>query len=137
MPWQPSVIQKNGKDYIFCEWRHKYVCLTPEEGVRQQMLHYLVDECHYPISRIGVEIQLTTGLRADAVVYDSVLQPWLIIEFKAPTVSLSQRTLDQIAVYNRELKVPYLMLSNGASTLVARVTEKLEFLTSIPEWKQS
>lgn len=111
--------------------------LTPEEKVRQQMLHYLVDECRYPMSRVGVEIQLTTGLRADAVVYDNALQPWMIIEFKAPTVTLSQRTLDQIAVYNREMKVPYLMLSNGASTLVAYVTEKLEFLTSIPEWKQS
>lgn len=123
-------------DNIFCDWRRKYVRLTPEEGVRQRTLHYLVSSCGYPMACIGVEIQLTTGLRADAVVYNQQLQPWMIIEFKAPTVALSQHTLDQIAVYNRELNVPYLMLCNGTNTLIARVdASSLTFLDAVPVYK--
>ena len=73
---------------------------------------------------IAVEKQLQ-GKRADAIVYTKDLQPLMLIEFKADTVALTQMVLDQIAVYNRQLHVPYLILHNGPQTIIARVTDTL------------
>jgi len=46
----------NGKEQIFCEWRRRWVRLTPEEWVRQQLLHYMVEQLDYPASCIAVEV---------------------------------------------------------------------------------
>ena len=110
----------NNKEQIFCEWRHRWVRLTPEEWVRQQLLHRMVSEWDYPASLIAVEQAITVGevhKRCDAVVYDSAMQPLMLIECKAETVPLTQKTLDQAIVYNRKLNVPYLLLCNGAQTI--------------------
>ena len=130
----------NGKEQIFCEWRHRWVRLTPEEWVRQQLLHRLVEQLAYPASRIAVEVSLEIIQssnrkihRADAVVYDRTMQPIMLIECKAETVALTQKTLDQALVYNRKLNVPYLMLHNGPQTIVAQVSETgITLLPSIP-----
>ena len=110
----------NNKEQIFCEWRHRWVRLTPEEWVRQQLLHRMVSEGDYPASLIAVEQAITVGevrKRCDAVVYDSAMQPLMLIECKAETVPLTQKTLDQAIVYNRKLNVPYLLLCNGVQTI--------------------
>lgn len=110
----------NGKEQIFCEWRHRWVRLTPEEWIRQQLLHRMVNEGAYPASLIAVEQAITVGdvrKRCDAVVYDNTMQPLLLIECKAETVPLTQKTLDQAITYNRKLNVPYLLLCNGAQTI--------------------
>ena len=71
--------------------------------------------------------------RADAVVYDRTMQPIMLIECKAETIALTQKTLDQALVYNRKLNVPYLMLHNGPQTIVAQVSETgITLLPSIP-----
>jgi len=124
----------NGKQQVFCEWRKKYVRLTPEEWVRQNFLHRLVDEFDYPANLIAVEVALE-GKRADAVVYTLDLQPLMLIEFKAETVALTQSVLDQATVYNRQLHVPYLILHNGPQTIIARVTEtEIVFSPEIPNF---
>lgn len=108
------------KEQIFCEWRHRWVRLTPEEWIRQQLLHRMVSEGGYPASLIAVEQAITVGdvhKRCDAVVYDSAMQALMLIECKAETVPLTQKTLDQAITYNRKLNVPYLLLSNGALTI--------------------
>lgn len=108
--------------------------LTPEEYVRQTFLHRLVDDFGYPSNRIGVEVALQ-GKRADAIVYSSDLQPQILIEFKAETVPLTQKVLDQAAVYNRQLQVPMLILHNGPQTIIARVTDTaISFLPEIPKY---
>lgn len=110
----------NGKEQIFCEWRHRWVRLTPEEWVRQQLLHALVEQFDYPASLMAVETAISVGeakKRCDAVVYDRAMQPLVLIECKAETVPLTQRTLDQAITYNRKLNVPYLLLCNGVQTI--------------------
>ena len=114
----------NGKEQIFCEWRHRWVRLTPEEWVRQQLLHQLV-ELAYPASLIAVETAITVGeakKRCDAVVYDRAMQPLMLIECKAEIVPLTQKTLDQAITYNRKLNVPYLLLYNGVQTFLIHGT---------------
>jgi len=135
---QPLNIEtRNGKDYIFCPYRHKWVRLTPEEEVRQRFLHYMVDRYRYPASRLALEAVLPSGQRADTVVYDNQLKPVILIEFKAPSVAITAQTLDQAAVYNRMLHVPLLILHNGNQTFVAKVgNNQIEFLSDLPVYGQ-
>ena len=116
-----------GKEQIFCDWRRKWVRLTPEEWVRQQLLHRLVEQFGYPASLIAVEVAIKVGeakKRCDAVVYNTVMQPLVLIECKAETVALTQKTLDQALTYNRKLQVPYLLLCNGPQMI---------FVTLLPD----
>lgn len=115
----------NGKEQIFCEWRHRWARLTPEEWVRQQLLHRLVEQYGYPASLIAVEAAITIGeakKRCDAVIYTLTMQPLMLIECKAETVPLTQKTLDQAITYNRRLKVPYLLLNNGLQTIFVKLS---------------
>ena len=130
----------NGKEQIFCEWRHRWVRLTPEEWVRQQLLHRLVEQLGYPHSQIAVEAPIKVGevkKRCDAIVYNHAMQPLVLIECKAEKVPLTQKTLDQAATYNRKLQVPYFILHNGPQTIIALVNDKLiSFVQSIPPYNQ-
>ena len=127
---------QNGKQYVLCAWRRKYVRLTPEELVRQTTLQLLEDEYGFPHGLVGVEVPIeVAGLkkRCDAIVYNQQMQPLMLLEFKAPTVPLTQEVFDQAAIYNRHLQVPYLMLCNGQNSIVAQVLEKqYQFLPVIP-----
>ena len=88
--------------------------------MRQQLLHQMVEQLGYPASLIAVETAITVGeakKRCDAVVYTTAMQPLVLIECKAETVPLTQKTLDQAITYNRKLNVPYLILHNGPQTI--------------------
>ena len=73
---------------------------------------------------MAVEQAITVGAakkRCDAVVYDSAMQPLVLIECKAETVALTQKTLDQAVTYNRKLQVPYLLLYNGPQMIFVTI----------------
>lgn len=135
-----NIRNREDKQQVFCDWRRKWVRLTPEEWVRQHFLHRLVEEYHYPHALIGVEIAIQVGdakKRCDAIVYNRQMQPVVLVECKAEHVGLTQRTLDQAITYNRRLGVPYLFLHNGGQTVVAHTdNQEHEFLNYIPEWSQ-
>ncbi len=104
------------KKYIWDEIREKYVVLTPEEWVRQNFLRFMSGHLNYPASLTGVEKMLKiNGLsqRCDIVLYNRKGKPVLIVECKAPSVSIGNTTLNQAARYNTRLRVPYLVLTNG------------------------
>ena len=128
------------KEQVFCSWRRRFVRLTPEEWVRQQVLESLEAHYDYPHSLIAVEVPIQVGelqKRCDAIVYDKTLRPLMLIEFKAEQIPISQAVLDQAAIYNRRLNVPYLLLSNGKQSVVAHVLQnQYEYLNEIPSWKQ-
>ena len=130
----------NGKEQIFCEWRRRWVRLTPEEWVRQQLLHRLVEQLGYPASLIAVEAPIKVGdlqKRCDAIVYNNAMQPLMLIECKAESVPLTQKTLDQAATYNRELRVPYLLLHNGPQTVIAFVDDNnIKYINALPLYNQ-
>lgn len=110
--------QKNAKGslQLFDSFRKKFVDATPEEYVRQGLLHFLVQHKNYPTSVISVEKQLMlngTKKRYDAVVFTFHLKPLLLIECKAPQIALSQSSINQTLRYNLILQVPYLLISNG------------------------
>ena len=132
-------LKKEGKTtWIFDVIRKKYLVLQPEELVRQLLVHHLVD-IGYPIEKIQVEKGLDiNGLRRrfDIVVYDKHFFPYLLIECKSHTVSISQDTFDQIAHYNIQLRAPYLLVTNGVQTYSCSLnfdSKKIEHLTEVPQ----
>jgi type I site-specific restriction endonuclease len=131
---------QNDKQFIFDNQRKKFVTLTPEEWVRQNFIRFLIEEKDYPASFIAVEkLVEVNGMRkrCDAIVYNSNFEPIMIIEFKAPQVSLIQKTFDQAAIYNSKLKVNYLIISNGLdhfSCMVDTENCRYNFLPTIPSY---
>ena len=126
---------------IFDILRRKYVALTPEEWVRQQFIHFLIEHKGYPPVLLANELQLKVGtkqLRADSVLYDKNLHPRMIIEYKAPSIQLSQKVFNQISVYNMLLHVDYLIVSNGLQHYCCKMdydTQQYHFLADIPDYK--
>lgn len=119
--------------------RRKFVALTPEEWVRQHFVHLLVDHLGYPSGLLANEVQLRVGdkvLRADSVLYAPDGSPRMIIEYKAPHVSITQRVFDQAWAYSQKLHADYLMVSNGMEHYVCRRNgEAYVFLPEIPDYE--
>ena len=139
-PYNFRIKKENEKLFIFDAQRKRYVSLTPEEWVRQHFIRFLVEEKKYPAAYLAIEKQLTmNGMkkRCDAILYNELAQPVMIIEFKAPNVPITQQTFDQVAVYNTKLKVDYFMISNGLEHYCCRVNTEnsnYEFFSEIPTY---
>lgn len=127
------------KKMIFDVVRKKYVRLTPEEWVRQHVLHFLIHEKEVPVSLIAVETAISyegMSRRCDIVIYKNSL-PCMLIECKAPEVPLSSKTVEQIARYQSVLNVPYLWLSNGIHHLMLHLKDaKIQLLEALPSYSQ-
>ena len=128
--------------YIFDVIRKKFVVLQPEEWVRQHVVNYLSIDKKYPISLINVEKQLTINQmkkRYDIVVFTPDGKITLLVECKAPKISVTQNSFDQIARYNMQLRAEYLMVTNGLEHYYCKMdfeTEKYRFLTDIPDFSR-
>ena len=127
------------KSLIFDVIRKKFVRLTPEEWVRQHVVHFLISDKHFSSSLINVEKQLilnNTKKRYDIVVFNSDGSIYLIVECKAPNISISQDTFDQIARYNLVTNAKYLMVTNGSTHYYCQMDYENEcfiFLEEVPE----
>ena len=127
----PSVefrFQNNDKGtlQVFDIIRKKFVDATPEEWVRQHIIHYLMVHKQVPASMISIEKQLIlnkTKRRTDVVVYNNALKPLMIIECKAPQIEIDQLTINQALRYNMELNVPAVYLSNGLKHIFLKLEE--------------
>jgi hypothetical protein len=131
----------DGKKSVFDPCRKKWVPLTPEEQVRQLFIRYLSEEKQYPLSLIAVEMSLRinrNAFRSDIVVFGSQATPLLAVECKAPQVKITQQAFDQIARYNLQLNVKYLVVTNGIQHYCCRFlphTKSYEFLPAIPDFQ--
>lgn len=121
--------------------RRRWVRLTPEEWVRQHFVHYLTDHLEYPAGRVGNEIAIRVGQlerRCDTVVFDNEGKPLMIVEYKAESVKLSQKTFDQVLRYNMALRVDWLTISNGHQHYCCHLnkeTLRWEFLQGLPGYQ--
>lgn len=129
------------KPYIFDEIRKKFIVLTPEEWVRQHVVQFLLLNKKYPKSLINVEKLVKVNdinKRYDGIVFNSDGSIFLLIECKAPEVTISQQTFDQIAQYNLVLKAEYLMVTNGINHYFCKMDFEKEtyvFLKELPNLK--
>ena len=137
-----KIKSSENKQYIFDIIRKKYVVLTPEEWVRQHVIHYLIVAKGYPKSLIAVEKQLTVNRlkkRFDILVFNKKGLPELIIECKSPSSKISQQTFDQIARYNLKLNAALLMVTNGIEHYYCNldsVNEQYIFLKDLPAYSK-
>ena len=132
---------RENKVTVFDELRKKFVVLTPEEWVRQHVVHFLLKEKKFSKSLLNVEKQLKVhGLlkRYDIIAYNPDGSIHLVVECKAASVPIGQETFDQIARYNLALNSTFLMVTNGLQHYFCKMNyteEKYEFLPDLPEWQ--
>jgi len=103
-------------DYIFDEIRKKYIKLTKEEWVRQNCVKFLINEKNFSPVLINIEKTIKINKlikRYDIVVYKPDGGIKLLVECKSPEIKINQKTFDQIAIYNMNLKSELLMVTNG------------------------
>ena len=59
--------------------------------------------------------------RADVVVFSRTGNPLLVVECKAPEVKIGQQVFDQVARYNLDFQVDWLVVTNGLSHYCCRL----------------
>lgn len=137
----PAKLDLKRKDeiiYVRCILRNKDLVCTPEEWVRQHLIHYLIS-LGFTKSRLASEVSVEyNGMnkRADIVYYDEKYVPILIVECKAPEVKIDESVLQQAARYNHSLDVEYLLLSNGMEHVIGQINKsngEIKYLEDLSE----
>lgn len=132
----------DGVTRIYDRLRRKSVALTPEEWVRQHFVNFLVSELGYPSGLMANEVSIKlnrTARRCDTIIYSREGRPLAIVEYKAPTITITQSVFDQIARYNSVIGAPYLIVSNGLTHYCCRFDSNAQtytFLREIPSYAE-
>ncbi|HVZ97702.1 MAG TPA: type I restriction enzyme HsdR N-terminal domain-containing protein [Chitinophagaceae bacterium] len=133
-----SVRQRLRINEVFDVIRKKWVRLTPEEWVRQNMIHYLLEK-KFPSSHLSVEKEIKLGelsKRCDIVVYDLEAKPFMIIECKEMETALSEKVLGQVLRYHLSLPAKYLVISNGTYCFgYKKINEEFIEISEFPAWQ--
>lgn len=133
--------REDGSWAIWDRLRERWVALTPEEWVRQHFVEWLITDKDFPAALMGNEMSLTqNGIsrRCDTVVGDRTGEPLVIVEYKRPSVNITQKVFDQIVRYNMVLKARYLMVSNGLEHYCCQIDYEAgsyKFLEDIPHYQ--
>lgn len=133
----------DGQTEILDFLRQRYIRLTPEEWVRQHFTHFLVEHKHYPAGLLGNEVSLNVNgveRRCDSVLFNREGgNPRMIIEYKAPSVRITQKVFTQINSYNSVLHADYLIVSNGLDHYICHINYSdlsIHFLPEIPDYAE-
>ncbi|MCC8147229.1 MAG: type I restriction enzyme HsdR N-terminal domain-containing protein [Bacteroidales bacterium] len=140
-PTSLKIKYKESKGYVLDRLRKQFVRLTPEEYVRQSFINYLIEYKSYPEGLLANEVCIELGnlkKRCDSVLYNKSIRAIMIIEYKAPSVAVTQRTFDQIIRYNMVLDVPWLIITNGLQHYCCYIKsqEEYSFLKEIPAYTE-
>ncbi len=143
LPLAQLKLRRKGETlFVRCFIRNKEVVLTPEEWVRQHLVHYLIQHAGYQKGKIAVEYALKyngTIKRCDILIFNDLGSPLVIIECKAPEVMIDKNTFYQAAKYDHTLNAACLMVSNGLSHFSVLKTEEgrqLNLMEHILTWDE-
>ena len=130
------------KTKVWDSLRSKYVVLTPEEYVRQHFTEYLISYLGYPRGLMGNEVSLEiNGMqrRCDTLISDRTGKPFMVVEYKAPNVVITQQVFDQIARYNLAVGAEYLVVTNGNTHYCCKINKDstYSFIPEIPPYPSS
>lgn len=137
---EPSfqIKESNGQHLIFDTLRKKWLVLTPEEWVRQNLVQYFIRVKGYPSTLIALEKIIRLGelkKRFDILIYDAHHKPWMMVECKAPTVKLDESVLHQLLRYHISVPAGYLIISNGDQTYGWEKRDRsLMLIERMPDW---
>ena len=130
--------KEKGKEYIFDTIRKSWLLLTDEEWVRQNFLQCLIQGHHYPAAMIAVEKEIQLGelkKRFDILVYDKQHQPWMLVECKAPDISLDEKVFQQVLRYHISVPATFLLITNGNETYGWKKSgSELKEINQMPFW---
>ena len=115
-PFEKKITQKDGNPFILDVIRRQYVALTPEEWVRRNTIEWLVQHRATPELRISQEYPVNVNRqhqRADILVIDERAKPYLLVECKAPDVTIDNEVVMQAMRYNAVVGARYILLTNG------------------------
>lgn len=139
----PVDLRLRREDGILKVWdalRSKFVALTPEEYVRVHFVDWLMKTKGYPAGLLANEYPIEVNgcrRRCDTIAFTPEGEPLLIVEYKAPTVAVSQNVFDQIVRYNMALHARYLVVSNGLNhycCVVDYARHSYHFIPEIPDY---
>lgn len=140
-PAKLKLTRKDDAVFVWCTIRKKNLLLTPEEWVRQHIIHYLINEKKVPVGRMSSEhlVKINNqSRRCDIVVFGETANPLLIVECKAPDIQLSEMTFLQTSNYVQQLRTPYFWMTNGLQHAIAFISDAgfsyLDELTNYSEW---
>ncbi|WP_185878180.1 type I restriction enzyme HsdR N-terminal domain-containing protein [Blattabacterium cuenoti] len=113
--------KKKEKIYIYCTIRKKFLLYKEEEVTRQYIIFLLKKIKKYHTSNILLEYPIYINKffykRLDILVKKNN-KPHIIIECKSISTVITQKTFDQISLYNKFIKSPYLIISNGLKNFI-------------------
>lgn len=135
-PFDHKVIQSSENLLIWDVLRRRNVVLTPEEWVRQHVVHYLISHRGYPKGLLSLERGHRYNQRqkrTDLIALDAGGQPLLLVECKRPTVPITAATAMQAATYNQTIGAPLLLLTNGLQHFCWRVDFEQRTNEQLPE----
>lgn len=144
LPHYQFNIKKNDKGalVIFDHLRQRFITLTPEEWVRQNFVRFLIEEKQFPTALMGNEVsllQIGIKRRCDTLVADIEGNPFVIVEYKAPSIPITQSVFDQIVRYNMVMKAKCLIVSNGLQHYCCKIdyeNNSYSFLRDIPNYSE-
>ena len=124
---------------IFDDIRKKFLVLTPEEWVRQNLIAFLLYEKKYPKSLVAVEKSLqlnNTNKRSDIRIYDTNKNLILLAECKAHLVNLDHKSIEQVLRYEISQHSKLIIVSNGLQFICLKKNDEGKFIVinEIPEY---
>lgn len=139
-PYPFKINDQKGQLMLFDALRKRNVIITPEEWVRQHFVQYLINQKKYPKTLIKLEGgHKLHGMakRTDIVVYNTAGDKILLVECKAPSVSIDQKTFDQIARYNMVHRAGLIAVTNGLHHYYCRIDfekKDFKFIEELPNY---
>lgn len=138
---------RNGKECFYDIYRAKLIPVTPEEVVRQKIAHWCVKKMQVPPRVIILEqhlshYQIPSRDRADIIIHEETetgLLPLAVIECKATSVALSEKTFHQCFSYSELLQTEYAIITNGVELLAYKYnaeTNEYDLLSEPPTYFQ-
>lgn len=133
-----NVRNENGKVVIFDIIRKKYIILTPEEWVRQHLIHYFINQLKYPKSLISVEDGLKVNKmhkRSDIIIYNRHGKVFMVVECKSAKIKLKQNSMIQLSTYNLKYNAQFIALTNGLLVYACKMdynNKKADYLDHFP-----
>lgn len=135
-----KLTDKDSKKYqIFDIIRKKWILITPEEWVRQHVIHFLLSQ-KYSKNLMQIESEhhfQERKKRTDILIFDRNGKPFLVVECKAAHIALSSDVFSQVAVYNYCIDAPFVMITNGMQLGVFEknpTTNSYTMIESLPKF---
>jgi hypothetical protein len=133
--FEPQLLKKEDQVFIFDFLRKKHLVLTPEEWVRQHCINYLVNHKNYLKGRLASEYALKIGdhtRRCDLLYFDEFGKPLLIVECKATSVLLDEKTFLQTSNYVASTGARFFWMTNGLQHVIVDCIDGINYIEEIP-----